>query len=178
MWCTWNAFPWFEWNLECSALKCAKPITARVCTRHDSVAVVTCAKFRDRPKILWTRALQSLIEFRISILNFEFDRNNVSGTDALIDTDRRWWFHFLGNPASLWEACRVSIIEEARVREVARSRGDFFVSNVCCNVQLLKGRHWITPYSFMSCLHSLLGYSTWEFQALKLIVLAAFGAVD
>ena len=32
--------------------------------------------------------------------------------------------------------------------------------------------------SFMSCLHSLLGYSTWEFQVLQLIVLAAFGAVD
>ena len=32
--------------------------------------------------------------------------------------------------------------------------------------------------SVMSCLHSLLGYSTGEFQALQLIVLAAFGAVD
>ena len=32
--------------------------------------------------------------------------------------------------------------------------------------------------SFMSCLHSLLGYSTGEFQALQLIVPAAFGAVD
>ena len=32
--------------------------------------------------------------------------------------------------------------------------------------------------SFMSCLHSLLGYSIGEFQALQLIVLAAFGAVD
>ena len=32
--------------------------------------------------------------------------------------------------------------------------------------------------SFMSCLHSLLGYSTGEFQALQLIVLAAFGAMD
>ena len=31
---------------------------------------------------------------------------------------------------------------------------------------------------FMSFLHSLLGYSTGEFQALQLIVLAAFGAVD
>ena len=31
---------------------------------------------------------------------------------------------------------------------------------------------------FMSCLHSLLGNSTGEFQALQLIVLAAFGAVD
>ena len=32
--------------------------------------------------------------------------------------------------------------------------------------------------SFMSCLHSPLGYSTGEFQALQLIVLVAFGAVD
>ena len=32
--------------------------------------------------------------------------------------------------------------------------------------------------TFMSCLHSLLGYSIGEFQALQLIVLAAFGAVD
>ena len=30
----------------------------------------------------------------------------------------------------------------------------------------------------MSCLHTLLGYSTGKFQALQLIVLAAFGAVD
>ena len=30
----------------------------------------------------------------------------------------------------------------------------------------------------MSCLHSLLGYSTGEFQALQLIVRVAFGAVD
>ena len=32
--------------------------------------------------------------------------------------------------------------------------------------------------SFMSCLHSLLGFSIGEFQALQLIVLVAFGAVD
>ena len=32
--------------------------------------------------------------------------------------------------------------------------------------------------SFRSCLHSPLGYSTGEFQALQLIVIAAFGAVD
>ena len=31
--------------------------------------------------------------------------------------------------------------------------------------------------SIMSCLHSLLGYSTGEFQALQLIVLAAFGVM-
>ena len=46
--------------------------------------------------------------------------------------------------------------------------------------------HWILNIglnmfpldSFMSCLQSLLGYSTGEFQALQLIVLVAFGAVD
>ena len=32
--------------------------------------------------------------------------------------------------------------------------------------------------SFMSCLYFLLGYSTGEFQALQLIVLVAFGALD
>ena len=32
--------------------------------------------------------------------------------------------------------------------------------------------------SFMSCLHSLIGYSTGEFQALQLIVLVAFSALD
>ena len=32
--------------------------------------------------------------------------------------------------------------------------------------------------SCMSCLHSLLGYSTGESQALQLIVFATFGAVD
>ena len=32
--------------------------------------------------------------------------------------------------------------------------------------------------SFMSCLHLLPGYSTGELQALQVIVLAAFGAVD
>ena len=33
-------------------------------------------------------------------------------------------------------------------------------------------------YSIMSCVRSLLGYSTGEFQASQLIVLAVFGAVD
>ena len=42
-------------------------------------------------------------------------------------------------------------------------------------------KYWIVHVSldsFMSCLHSLLGYSTKEFQALQPIVLAVFGAVD
>ena len=40
------------------------------------------------------------------------------------------------------------------------------------------GLNMLTSDSFMSCLHSLLGYSTGEFQDLQLIVLAAFNAVD
>ena len=32
--------------------------------------------------------------------------------------------------------------------------------------------------SFMSCLHSLLGYFAGEFQALQLIICVAFGSVD
>ena len=53
-------------NLQCSGLKCAQLIKTKFSTRQDSVTVVTCAKFHcDRLNILWTRALQSFIEFRI-----------------------------------------------------------------------------------------------------------------
>ena len=39
--------------------------------------------------------------------------------------------------------------------------------------------YWIEHVdSFVSCLHSLLGYATGEFQNLQLIVIAASGAVD
>ena len=56
----------FDQNLLCSGLKCTLPITTEFCTRHDSVTVVTCAKFRcDRLSIVETRALPILIEFRI-----------------------------------------------------------------------------------------------------------------
>ena len=44
----------------------------------------------------------------------------------------------------------------------------------CLNI----GLNMFPMDSFMSRLHSLLGYSTGEFHALQLIVLAAFGAVD
>ena len=40
------------------------------------------------------------------------------------------------------------------------------------------GLNMLHSDSFVSYLDSLLGYSTWEFQTLKLIVLVAFGAVD
>ena len=40
------------------------------------------------------------------------------------------------------------------------------------------GLNTIPLHSYKSCLHSLLEYSTGEFQALQLIVLAVFGAVD
>ena len=39
------------------------------------------------------------------------------------------------------------------------------------------GLNMLLSDSFVSCLHSLLGYSTGEFQALQLIVLAEFGAM-
>ena len=56
----------FDQNLQYSSLKCTLPTTTKFCTRHDSVTVVTCAKFRcDRLNIFETRALPILIEFRI-----------------------------------------------------------------------------------------------------------------
>ena len=56
----------FDQNLECSSLKYVLPITTKFCTRHDSVTVVTCAKFHcDRLSIFQTRALQILVEFQI-----------------------------------------------------------------------------------------------------------------
>ena len=43
---------------------------------------------------------------------------------------------------------------------------------------LIIGLNMFPLDSFMACLYSLLEYSTEEFQALQLIVLAALGAVD
>ena len=40
------------------------------------------------------------------------------------------------------------------------------------------GLNMFSLKSFMACLHSLLGYSPGEFQALQLIVLGAFGVMD
>ena len=45
---------------------------------------------------------------------------------------------------------------------------------LCSNIAL----NILPSDSFISCLHSLLEYSTGELQALQLIVLAAFGVVD
>ena len=48
-------------------------ITAKFCTCHDSVTVVTCAKFRcDQLNMLWTRALQNFIKFQIP-LKYQWD---------------------------------------------------------------------------------------------------------
>ena len=53
-------------DLECFGLNYAQPITTTFCIRHGSYTVVTWAKFRcDRPNMLWTRALQSFINFGI-----------------------------------------------------------------------------------------------------------------
>ena len=56
----------FDENSERSSVKYTRPITTIFCTRHDSVTVVTCAKYRcDRSNICETRALWIFIEFRI-----------------------------------------------------------------------------------------------------------------
>ena len=56
----------FDQNLKCPGLKYTLPITTKFCTRHDSVTVVTCAKFRcDWLSLFEIRALQILVKFRI-----------------------------------------------------------------------------------------------------------------
>ena len=56
----------FDENSKHSSAKYTRPITTIFCTRHDSVTVVTCAKYRcDRSNIFETRAFWIFIEFRI-----------------------------------------------------------------------------------------------------------------
>ena len=51
--------------LKHSGVKHTRPITTIFCTRHDSVTVVTCAKYRcDRSSTFETRAFWIFIEFR------------------------------------------------------------------------------------------------------------------
>ena len=55
----------FDENSKHSGVKYTRPITT-ICTRHDSVTVVTCAKYRcDRSSIFETRVFWIFIEFRI-----------------------------------------------------------------------------------------------------------------
>ena len=57
----WNSK--FDQDLKCSDLKCALLITTEVCTRHDSVTVLTCAKFPcDRLSMYSTAVLQISIK--------------------------------------------------------------------------------------------------------------------
>ena len=43
----------FDQNFECSGLECAQPIARKFCTLHDSVTVVTYAKYLyDEPNML------------------------------------------------------------------------------------------------------------------------------
>ena len=56
----------FDENSKHSSAKYTRPITKIFCTCHDSVTVVTCAKYRcDRSSIFKTRAFWIFIEFRI-----------------------------------------------------------------------------------------------------------------
>ena len=55
-----------RWKFKTLGVKYTRPITTIFCTRHDSVTVVTCAKYRcDRSSIFETRAFWIFIEFRI-----------------------------------------------------------------------------------------------------------------
>ena len=54
----------FYQNLDCSDSNCAQLITTKFCRPHDSNTVVIYVKFCcDQLTILWTRALQNLIQF-------------------------------------------------------------------------------------------------------------------
>ena len=56
----------FDENSKHSGVKYTLPITTIFCTRHDSVTVVMCAKYRcDRSNMFETRAFWIFIEFRI-----------------------------------------------------------------------------------------------------------------
>ena len=56
----------FDQNLQCSGLKRTWSIRTKFCTRHGSVTLVMCAKFRcDRLSIFWFRTLHFFFEFRI-----------------------------------------------------------------------------------------------------------------
>ena len=55
----------FDENSECSSFKYIAPITTIFCTRHDSNTVVTHAKYRDQPRLFYTRVFWIFVEFRI-----------------------------------------------------------------------------------------------------------------
>ena len=73
----------FDENSEPSSFKYTRPITTIFCTRHDSDTVVTCARYRcDRPCIFYTRVFWIFIEF-------EFDRNMLSGTSFNVSSEHQ-----------------------------------------------------------------------------------------
>ena len=56
----------FDENSKHSSVKYTRPITTIFCTRHDSVTVVTCAKYRcDRSSIFKTRTFWIFIELLV-----------------------------------------------------------------------------------------------------------------
>ena len=64
----------FDQNLQCSGLRYTLPITMKFCTCHDSVTVVTCAKFScDRLNVLRIKVLWNLIEFQIRLKYCSWD---------------------------------------------------------------------------------------------------------
>ena len=86
----------FDENSKHSSVQYTRPITTIFCTRHDSVTVVTCAKYRcDRSSIFETRAFWIFIEFRIRSKYAQWDgrqafcdRNSTTcGHDRCMNTD-------------------------------------------------------------------------------------------
>ena len=89
--------------------------------------------------------------------------------------------HINPNPKRLsyrfwyWTKTAITFGEECSSGSVnAQPPGSFRLWTFSLNI----GLNMLPSDSFMSCSHSLLGYSTGEFQALQLIFLAAYDAVD
>ena len=62
-------------NSQYSGLMSGQLITTKFCECHNSVTVVTCAKFCcDQLNMFWTRSLQSFIEFWIRLKYHKWDR--------------------------------------------------------------------------------------------------------
>ena len=95
----------FDENSKHSSVKYTWLITTIFCTRHDSVTVVTCAKYRC------DRRVYSKLEHSEFSSNFKFNRNMLSGTGARsLSVNSLWpcdaiWHHRSGLTLAQVMAC-------------------------------------------------------------------------
>ena len=106
----------------------------------------------------------------IGVLHHRCLHSTNSDTEAEMSS---FWWHF-----HQWQPWKLSFwqLPVQPLMKISSKWQHFF-----SGCSLTNSWWWEYTYifdSFMSSLHSLLGYSTGEFQALQLIVLAVFGAVD